>query len=221
MEVSLRAEHRPALGSAASRRLRRQAKVPAVVYGQEMVATPVTVDSADLASVLHTEAGLNVLINLEVDGETHLTLPRSVQRHPYRDEILHVDFIKISLTQKVQGEVPVELHGEPEVVESGDAVVDHIRSSVRVEALPRDVPPHITVDISHLELGDVLRVGDLPDLEGVAYLDDPDAPVASVSIPRLEVEPEVPEEEELEPEEGEAPEEPSAEGEESPGDEEE
>lgn len=198
MEVTLQAERRAETGSAAARRLRRDNKVPAVVYGRDLDATPVIVDQRDLVGVLHTEAGLNVLINLEIDGSgTHLTLPRFVQRHPVKGEILHVDFIKISLTETVQAEVPIELEGEPEAVRMGDAVVDHIRTVVRVEALPQAVPGHITMDISEMVLGDVLRVEDLPSIDGVEYLAEPDAPVASVSIPRLEVE-EEPEEEELE-----------------------
>ncbi|MDP8957652.1 MAG: 50S ribosomal protein L25 [Actinomycetota bacterium] len=188
MEVNLSAVPRPALGSAASRRLRRQAKVPAILYGGDLDPVPVAVESNDLASVLHTEAGLNVLINLEVDGQSHLTLPRAVQRHPVRGQIVHVDFIKISLTEKVEGEIRVELVGEPVAVRESDAVVEHLRMVVRVEALPRDLPPHIDVDVSQLEVGDVLRVADLPRLGGVAYLDDPEESVATVAIPRLEVE---------------------------------
>jgi large subunit ribosomal protein L25 len=215
MEVTLHAERRASIGSAAARRLRREAKVPAVAYGQDRESTPVLVDSRDLSAVLHTDAGLNVLISLEIDGEgSHLTLPRSVQRHPVRNQILHVDFVKISLTETVEAEVPVELTGDPQSVRDGDAVVEHIRNVVRVRALPRDVPAHVTVDISHLELGDVLRVADLPRLDGVEYLDEGADPIASVAVPRLEVEEAVPEEEAEELEEGEVPAE--AEAEEAP-----
>lgn len=214
MEVTLRAEPRSQAGSRVARRLRREGKVPAVLYGRDTEPEPLVVDAHELAVALHTEAGSNVLINLEVDGESHLTLPREVQRNPLKEEFLHVDFMRISRTEAVEVEVPLHLEGTPQPVSEGLAVTEQIRGSVRVSALPQDLPPQVALDISGLELHEVLRIEDLPALSGVTYLDDPEDPVVTVAVPRMEI----PEPEEVEEE---LPEELAelAEGEEPPAEE--
>jgi large subunit ribosomal protein L25 len=216
MEVTLRAEAGREPGSRSSRRLRRQGMVPAVIYGRDLEPVSVAVNAHDLYVVLHTEAGVNALINLETEGaEPHLTMAREVQRHPVRGEITHVDFVTISLTEKTQVEVAIELSGESVGVKEG-GIVETIRNSIDVSALPTDIPQSIIVDISGLAIGDTLRISDLPALEGVDYLGDIDDPVVTVVAPAVEVVEEV-EEEAEEAEEGEAAEE--TEGTETPSDE--
>ncbi len=211
MEITLQADAGRAIGSAASRRLRRQGMVPAIVYGQGADPLAVAVSRRELVAALSTEAGVNALIRLEVDGDTHLTLARQIQRHPVRGEISHADFIKVSLEEKVEAEVNVTFVGIPHGVAEGDGIVEAINPAVAIEALVTDIPNHIELDISQLEIGDVLRVSDLPALPGVEYLDDPDDPIVTVSLPTPEEIPEVEEEleegeelEEVEGEEGEA-----------------
>lgn len=221
MDITLRAQQGRPTGSRSSRRMRREGQVPAVAYGRDLEPVTIAVDGRELHAALHTEAGLNALINLEIDGGgTQLTMAKQLQRHPVRGDIIHVDFVTISLTEAVRADVPIVLRGEPVgVVEGG--IVETVRATVDIEALPTDIPPNITVDISHLEVGSTLTVADLPELSGVTYLEDPTAAVVTITLPAAvlaeEEEEEVLEEELLEGEE--APEEGAREAEERGGEE--
>jgi large subunit ribosomal protein L25 len=196
-QVKLRAETGRELGSRPARRLRREGLVPAVVYGRGAETVSVAVDKRDLYRALTTEAGANVLINLEVGKEKLLTVAREVQRHPVRNEITHLDFIRISLDEAIQAEVGIEFIGVPIGVREDGGIVDTISTSVTINALPTDIPSSIEVDISELNVGDTIFVEALPALEGVEMLTDPETPLASVVIPAA-VEAAVTEEEELE-----------------------
>ncbi|HKZ30146.1 MAG TPA: 50S ribosomal protein L25 [Acidimicrobiia bacterium] len=200
MEVTLRAETGRSQGSRPSRRLRLSGRVPAVVYGKDIEPQAIAVDRRDLYGVLHTEAGLNALINLDIDGANQrLTMAKVVDRHPVRGEIVHVDFVTISLTETTRAEVLLELHGDPIGVREG-GIIETINNSVLVEALPTDIPTSILIDVSGLNVGDTLRVSDLPVIEGVEYVDDLDDPLITVVLPAAEIaaEGEVEEGEELE-----------------------
>ena len=182
-ETNLKAEIRTALGSAESRRLRSTGHVPATVYGRDSDAQSVTVNARELYAALHTEAGLNAVISLEVEGTELTTLAREIQRHPLRGDITHVDFLRISLTEKVDAEVGIDFEGVPVGVRDEGGIVETIRASVNLQALPTAIPSGITLDISELTIGDVLRVSDLPAIEGVEYIDDPEASLVTVSVP--------------------------------------
>ncbi len=207
-QLTLSAEPRTTSGSRRARRMRREGRIPAVVYGREVEATPVSVDARDLYAALHTEAGLNALINLQVDGEKILTVAREVQRHPVRGDVIHLDFVNISLTEAIEAEVGIDIEGTPKGVVDDGGVMESVRNSVLIEALPTNIPSGITLDVSALEIGDSLKVSDLPEIEGVTYVEDEDATIVTVLAPRLpeeEEEPELTEEElaALEAEEGE------------------
>ncbi|HDH27353.1 MAG TPA: 50S ribosomal protein L25 [Actinobacteria bacterium] len=198
MQVTLRAETGRERGSRSSRRLRRQGMVPAVVYGRNLQPVAIAVNARELHTVLHSDAGINALINLEIDeGASRLTMARELQRHPVRGEITHLDFVTISLTEKTRVEVAIELTGESEGVLEG-GIVETIRSSVEVEALPTEIPQSIVVDITAMAVGDTLRISDLPVIEGAEYLDDPDDPVVTIVVPAAIVAEEAEEGEELE-----------------------
>ncbi len=218
-QVSLRARSGRRPGSRESRRIRRQGLVPAVVYGPD-VADPISlaVDSHDLHVALHTEAGTNAIINLEIeDGETLTTMARVIERHPFRNEYRHVDFLTIDLTQKTHAEVALHFEGTPQGVQEG-GVFSPRRTHVLIEVLPTEIPAFIELDVSEVEIGGSLRIEDLPELEGVVYLEEPDAVVMSVTVPAAEIEEPEPEEPEFlegeELEEGEEPEEGAAEADE-------
>lgn len=212
-EVTLKAETGRSPGSRESRRIRRSGAVPAIVYGRGIDPIPVSVDAHDLDVALHTEAGYNVLLTLELDsGESVLTLPKLVEKHPYRNLYRHVDFLRIDVSEKVTVEVPIHFEGDPVGVREG-GVLSPARTVAEIEALPMDLPTSILLDISPLGVGDALRIEDLPPIEGVEYLDDPQAVVVSVTAPAVEVVPEVPEEEEEGLEAVPAEEEEAAEGE--------
>ena len=208
-QVNLKADTGRATGSRASRRLRKTGQVPAVVYGQGVEPTHVAVDHHDLSQAFHTPAGANVVINLEIDGSGGVpTLVRSIDRHPYKPFIRHVDFIRVDLSVKVHAEVAIHYFGTPIGAKEGGVLVP-ARNNITVEALPTEIPPAIELDVSELQINDSLHVSDLPAIENVTILDDPEELLVTVSVPAAEPEPEP---EPVEGEEGEAAE---AEGEEA------
>ena len=214
MEVTLRAEPRPSAGKGIARKLRAAGKVPAVLYGRGTEPTPLAVEQLALRRAFKTEAGRNVLIDLELDGETFLTLARELQRDPLRGTIIHVDFLRIARDVAIEVDVPVHVAGESPGVKEG-GVIEHHLWSVRVSCLPQNVPSNLEADVSKMIIGDMLRVGDLTVPEGVSILTDPNDAVLGVVVPQiLKVEEEVPAAEAVEGVEGEAV--PAAEGEEAP-----
>ncbi|MFQ5554971.1 MAG: 50S ribosomal protein L25 [Acidimicrobiia bacterium] len=199
-QVTLSAEPRDEAGSRPSRRLRRSGLVPGVVYGRGLDPVPVTVSSRDLFAALRTEAGLNAIFDLDVAGNKVLAVAREIQRHPVRGSITHLDFIKVSLDEAIQAEVGLEFLGVPPGVSEEGGIVETIFASVTVQALPTEIPSSIEIDISELHVGDTVSIGDLPEIEGVEYVEDPDRTLLTVLIPRI-VEEEVEEVEETEGEE--------------------
>jgi large subunit ribosomal protein L25 len=183
-QVSLRAERREAAGTGPARRLRDEGGVPAVLYGRGLDSTPLSVSRRDLYAALHTEAGTNALINLEVGSDKYLTIARELQRHPVRGEIIHLDFINISLDEEITAEVAIEYLGEPAGVAEG-GIVETIKTSVMVSALPMSIPSGVQIDISALNVGDTLTAAELPAMEGVEYLEDEDSPLVTVVVPRI------------------------------------
>ena len=192
MEVTLDAEARPGTGKGVARKLRAAGKVPAVLYGRGLAPEPVAVDRMALMRAFKTDAGRNVLIDLLVDGETHLTLARELQRDPVRGSILHVDFLKIARDVAIEVDVPIHIEGDSPGVKEG-GVVEHHLWSVRVSCLPTSVPDRLVADISRTLLGEMLRVSDLAVPEGVTVLTDPTEAVLGVVVPQiLKLEEEVP-----------------------------
>lgn len=180
-QVTLRASTGRKPGSREARRIRRQGGVPAVVYGRGVPGpVAVTVDHHDLAGALAGEAGTNVLISLDIDGRPVLTIPHIVERHPYRHEIRHVDFLTVSLTETMTTHIPVHFEGEPAgAIEGGMLSVE--TPTVAISSLPGEIPTAVTVDVSGWGLGHIFRVADLPRVPGVEYLGDPDEVIASVT----------------------------------------
>jgi large subunit ribosomal protein L25 len=183
--VILRAETGRQTGTRRSRRLRRRGMVPATLYGQGSESLSIAVSASDLRSALTTDAGLNAVINLQIGEETHTSLARQLQRHPTRGDIIHLDFIKISLTDEVEAVVAIELVGDPAAIREGGGILETIANTVTVKALVTAIPESIQADISGLGVGDTLRLSDLPTPSGVEYLDDPDQPILVVSLPAI------------------------------------
>ncbi|MGB5169492.1 MAG: 50S ribosomal protein L25 [Acidimicrobiia bacterium] len=216
-QETLRALKRTVSGSRPARRMRRDGQIPAVVYGVGIDTQEIAIERRSLLGVLNTEAGLNALINVQVeDGDEVLTVAREVQRDPVRGDITHLDFIKVSLDIAIDAEVGLEFTGTPQGVKDEGGFIETIENAVMISALPTAIPTSITVDISELGIGDTLKVEDLPVMEGVTYLTEPDRPLVTVLLPSV-VEEEVPEDL-LEGEEGEALEEGEV-GDEASGDE--
>jgi large subunit ribosomal protein L25 len=214
-DVTLTAEKRTDSGSAPSGRLRREGKLPAVVYGLDTESVAVTVPARELGHILHGESGANTLISLNLDGDSVLTLARQIQRHPVRGDVIHVDFIRIRRDTAVQAEVPVNLTGESVGVRNG-GLLEQLVFTLTVEAKPADIPTVIELDISHLDLNDQLHISDLALPAGVVTLQEDTELVAQVTVPRGLT----PEEEAAEAEAAEGGEAAAASGEgESPGEE--
>ena len=160
MELKLKAEPREGTGKGIARRLRAEGRVPAVVYGHGMQPRHVSVDSRELFHLLHTEAGMNVLVDLHVDHDQFLAMPREIQRDHTRGQFIHVDFLQIARDEKITVEVPVHIVGESRGVKEG-GVVEHHLWELEVECFPQDVPPSIEADITRLGINESLKVGDL------------------------------------------------------------
>jgi len=207
-DITLATEPRSELGSRPAGRLRRQGKVPAVVYGLGADTVSITVPSRELQHILAGESGANTLITLDVDGESVLTLARQIHRHPTRGELVHVDFIRIRRDVAVSAEIPVHLLGEATGVRDG-GLLEQLLFQLTVEAMPGNIPVSIEIDVSELAIGDQLRVEDIALPAGVETQAEPDFVVAQVAAPRVVTEAE-------EGEEGEAAEGEAAEGGEAP-----
>jgi large subunit ribosomal protein L25 len=209
-DIVLTAEPRSVVGTRPAGRLRREGKVPAVVYGLDTDTIKVTVPARELQHILAGEAGANALITLKCDGDDMLTLARQIQRHPTRGDLVHVDFVRIRRDVAVQAEIPVHLEGEPAGVRDG-GVLEQLVFSLTIEAKPADIPNAVEVDVSALEIGSQMRIEELDVPAAVTVLHEPDEIVVQVAMPRVVEEPEPTEEgEEIE---GEAPEGEVAEGE--------
>lgn len=187
-EVSLVAKPGREPGSRASGRLRAVGQVPAVVYGHGITPLPVSVDWRALRAALTTDAGTNALINLEVGGDQHLTVVRDMQRHPIRHDVLHVDFQVVSRDEVISMDVPLVLTGENETIEKTDgATIEQQLHQLTIKSKPGAIPNEIPVDISGLEIGATIRVGDLTLPSGVDTDVDPDETVVSVMIVQVDI----------------------------------
>ena len=181
-EVTLKAVKRDDTGKGSARRARAEGRVPAIVYGQGIDPVSISVDRREFVTALKTDAGLNVLLNIDVDGSTTTALTREIQTDPVRGTLLHADFVKIDLKQEVEVEVPVHVVGDAPGVKEG-GVLEHPLFTLHVRCLPTNVPESIEADISGLNIGDVLRVSELSEGRDFHILNDPEAVVASVAAP--------------------------------------
>jgi large subunit ribosomal protein L25 len=172
-----------------------------VLYGHGTKPQHLSVDARQFSQALRTDAGVNVLISLEVGSDQHLALAKEIQRHPVKGNLIHVDFFQVRRGEKVHVQVPVHLVGEAPGAREG-GIVDQDLYQLNVEAEVTAVPEAVDADVSGLGIGDVLRVADLKAPEGAVILDDAEASVVSVVAPTVEPEPEVAEAEEGEAAEG-------------------
>src|SRR4030088_1674733 len=167
-EITLPAHTGRPTGSRPSTRLRAEGKVPATVYGLGSQAVTVSVEWRDLRHALTTEAGMNALINLEIDGHaSELTVVKELQRHPIKRMVLHIDFLRVSRDIAIEVEVPIALVGEAVELLREGGIVDQAMFHLTVSAKPGSIPNELTVDISGLTIGDAVRVGDLALPDGV------------------------------------------------------
>ncbi|TMK86726.1 MAG: 50S ribosomal protein L25/general stress protein Ctc [Actinobacteria bacterium] len=184
MERKLKAEPRDGTGKGVARKLRAAGRVPAVVYGHGMEPIHVSIDSRELFHLLHTDAGMNVLVDLRIDHDQFLAMPREVQRDHIKGRFVHVDFLRIARDEKITVEVPVHLIGESHGVKEG-GVIEHHLWTLQVECFPQDVPTSIEANVSRLGINEALKVLDLVAPEKCTILTSPDEVVVSVVPPQV------------------------------------
>jgi large subunit ribosomal protein L25 len=208
--IRLEVQERERRGSRDSRRLRKDGQIPGVLYGRGHEPHAISVHERELRRVLTGGSGLHAILDVVVAGEksAHSSILKDYQVDPIRGKIEHFDLQEVSLDEAIQTAVVVELVGESAGAKAG-GVLSQVTREIRVEALPLEVPERIELDVSAMEIGDALRLSDLPTREGVTFLDDPETVLATVTVPTRVEEPEPVEGEEVE--EGEV-----AEGEEAP-----
>ncbi len=189
------------VGKSSTKKIRSDGKVPGIFYGRGIKPLPLSVDAKTLTTIIHGEAGTNVILKLDIEGkgEGETAIIKEIQKHPIKDFFFHIDFLKIAMDEKIQAKVPVNLVGESMGVKEG-GVLQHGLWEIEVEAFPKDLPDSIEVDVSELEIGDSVRVTDLTVSADVAVLTEPEETVASVVPPTELKEEELVEEEMLEPE---------------------
>jgi large subunit ribosomal protein L25 len=186
-EFTLKAIAREDTGKGAARRSRASGKVPGILYGRGLDPVPLEVDRREFVTALHTDAGMNVLLDIEVNGTNTLALTRELQRDPVRGTLLHADFVKVDRTQAIEIDVPVNIVGESPGQKEG-GVLEQPLHRLQVRCLPTDVPESVEADISRLGIGDSLRVSDLATGRDFQILNDPDAVVVSIAAPISEEE---------------------------------
>ncbi len=206
-EVVLSVNLREEIGSRQIKKIRKEGFIPAIVYGGSK-AFPIKITRSSLIKFLHEHKGENVIINLEVAEEKNKSKDNTVmikemQYHPVSEEIIHLDFNKISLTKTISVKVPVEVKGEAEGVKADDGALNHILWELELECLPKDMPKSILVDVTALKIGDAIHIKDIKFPQGVTVKHEPDAIVLSVVPPAKE---EAAVEEAVEGEEGAEPE---------------
>ena len=182
-DAILIAQQRTETGDGPAKRLRREGRVPAVVYGLDAGTVSVSVPARELDHILHSASGSNTLITLKVDTSDQLALARQVHRHPVKGTVLHVDFVRVRADQKIEAEVGIQFVGEAEGVRGG-GLFEQSLFSLTVEALPGDIPNAFEHDISAMVIGDAIHVRDIAVPAGVVVLQDVDAVVAHISQPR-------------------------------------
>jgi large subunit ribosomal protein L25 len=170
-----------------ARRVRREGKIPAVVYGAGKDSLPVSVDPRVVIRILNSESGHNTIFDLTLDGEKTKAMIVDWQYEPIKGRLLHIDLKRIALDKVLTVSVPIELRGEAEGVKTQGGILEQMLREVEIECLPADIPSHIELDVSQLTFGKVLRVSDLPHSDKIKFLTDDNQPVAHVTSVKEEV----------------------------------
>jgi len=182
-DTKLAAELRPEKGTRPAGRLRREGRLPGVVYGLGEESVSVTVNAHQLGTILSSKSGANTLITLQIDGQDQLALARQIQRDAVKGSLVHVDFIRVRADQTIQAEVRLDLQGEAEGVSNG-GMLEQLMHTLTVEGKPGQLPNEIAHDVSALELGDQLHVKDIVIPAGIVVVNDPEELIATISMPR-------------------------------------
>jgi large subunit ribosomal protein L25 len=198
-KLILKATMREDAGKSACKHLRKVGQIPAIVYKGGKEGLKVHVDTKALWHVMHTEAGENAIITMDISGgDKNLektVIVSEIQADPVNDKFLHVDFHEISLKEKLKVSVPLVMKGEAVGVKEEEGILTQLEWEIEVECLPTAIPENLSVNVEELHVGDAIHVSDITAPEGVVIIDDPEKTVVSVHLPKAEVEEAAPEEE--------------------------
>jgi large subunit ribosomal protein L25 len=189
--VALNAFPRTLGRRAGAKKLRTSGRIPAVIYGRQTKPQSLEVISKEMENLIHHAVSENVLVDLAVKDDSRpkrLALVQEVQHHPLSGNILHVDFHEVAENEKVTVMVPVETTGEAVGVKTGGGVLEHVLFKIKARALPKDLPEQITVDVSNLNIGQAVHLGEIQAPSGVEIIGDKNIPVIAVAAPRTEEE---------------------------------
>ena len=176
---------------AGAKKLRSEGRIPAVIYGGKTQPQNVEINAREIGDLILHSVSENLLVDLAIKDDAkpkRLALVQEVQHHPLSGHVLHVDFHEVSPTEKVTIMVPVETTGEAAGVKNSGGVLEHILFKLKVRSLPKDLPEQIIIDVSSLELGKAIHIGEIKLSDGVEILGDKNIPVVSVALPRTEEE---------------------------------
>ncbi len=188
MNIVVKSEKRQGLGSNASRRLRAQGFVPAVLYGEGQEATPLVLGKKDIVQILRLESGENTIFKVAVEADAYDAMIKEMQIDPSTDELLHVDLVRISMDKPIRVTVPVVHRGEPVGVKTEGGFIDFVTREIEVECLPRDIPESLGIDIAELHIGQSFKVQAMAVPAGAKVLTDPNTVLVLISMPHKEEE---------------------------------
>ncbi|MDH4257227.1 MAG: 50S ribosomal protein L25 [Candidatus Aminicenantes bacterium] len=191
MSFKIKAEKREVFGKNASRRLRKEGMVPVILYGSNEVNVPLTLEKEALFKILRSETGENTVFEVSFNSETRNAMIKDLQLDPVSDEILHADLIQIAMDKVVRVSIPVVTIGDAVGIKTEGGFIDFVTREIEVECLPKDIPEHIEINISHLHLRQSFKVGDVDVPEGVKLITEPDSILVHIEIPTKEEEIEV------------------------------
>jgi large subunit ribosomal protein L25 len=186
--AQLSATTRDGRGKGSARTLRAEGKVPAVIYGHGRDPLSLAIDTRELEKLLSKISAESTVIELSMDGTSARTLIREIQRHPFKRQILHVDFQELVAGEKVTVRIPLVLVGSPEGVRQDGGSLDQTMRELEVEVDPSNIPNHVDIEVTALRIGDSVHVRDIKLPEGVEATDDGDSTICVVSAPRAVVE---------------------------------
>ena len=160
--ATITARSRDSRGKGAARQTRREGRIPGVLYGHGEDSVPLSVDANELHKLVHTISIENTIVDLDLgSGEPYKVLIRELQRHPFRDEFVHIDFFHVAMDEQIQVEVPIVILGTPTGVKNKGGVLDHQLRELEVFCLPGNIPEKVELDVSHLDIGDSIHVSDI------------------------------------------------------------
>jgi large subunit ribosomal protein L25 len=191
--IELNVERRPSTGKNEARRFRAQGRIPAVVYGGGKPTVPITLEHRALSDAFRAGAGENAIFLLKLAGseQSRHAMIRDLQRDPLSRKTLHIDFLRVQMDAKIRVKVSIEVIGIAKGVKTEGGILDFVTREVEIESLPSNIPAHLPIDVSELAIGDALRISQIPPIEGVEIVDDPEKVLVHVTHPTQEKEPEV------------------------------